>query len=84
MGQLKNSLKEEVETSLEYKILTKNREEKWLKERTNLETNSNGKPVSIRGVLTDITHEKAAQQNSIPFFIFLFNNFYFWLNNFIS
>ncbi|ADZ09667.1 signal transduction histidine kinase [Methanobacterium lacus] len=51
-----------VETSLEYKIITKDGDEKWLKERNNLETDFNGKPVAVSGVLTDITPQKTAQQ----------------------
>ncbi len=57
----KKLLEGEVETNFEYKILTKKGEEKWLNQRNNIEKDSNGKPIAISGVVTDITHQKATQ-----------------------
>ncbi|MTK64565.1 MAG: PAS domain S-box protein [Methanobacterium sp.] len=57
----KKLLEGKVETSFEYKILTKKGEEKWLNQRNNFEFDSDGKPVTINGVVTDITHQKAIE-----------------------
>lgn len=48
-------------TDFEYKILTKNGEEKWLNQRNNLVTDSNGNPVAIEGIVTDITSRKEVE-----------------------
>jgi PAS domain S-box-containing protein len=56
-----NLLKGDVEATFEYKIITKDGDEKWLNQRNNLVTDSNGKPVAIEGIVTDITPRKTAE-----------------------
>lgn len=56
-----NLLEGEVEPIFEYKILTKNGEEKWLNQRNNLVIDSKGNPVAIEGIVTDITPRKTAE-----------------------
>lgn len=57
----KKLLEGEVVPDFEYKILTKNGEEKWLNQRNNLVTDSKGKPLAIEGIVTDITVRKYAE-----------------------
>jgi len=57
----KNLLNGVVDPDFEYKIITKNGEEKWLNQRNNLLTDSNGKGVAIEGIVTDITPRKTLE-----------------------
>lgn len=54
----KNLIKGDVEPFFEYKIFTKNGDERWLNQRYNIVTDSNGNPVAIEGIITDITARK--------------------------
>ena len=46
----------------EYKIITKSGKEKWLFQRNTVITGSDGRPVAIEGIVTDITDRKLMEE----------------------
>ncbi|MBI9047720.1 MAG: PAS domain S-box protein, partial [Anaerolineaceae bacterium] len=56
--QFENIFKGQVPTTYEYKIIHKNRTERWINQRNKLIRDDNGNIVAMEGVVTDITERK--------------------------